>query len=654
MIFLEAMREKNNLKIGVKKPGDPISSYKEKPVDVEKIEDLCIRIFEMLNKSSRKGNGGSEALKNLRDLGGVLCNELLTANIKNELKQTCESHLIVNPDDHLVHIPWELMCLDEDFLCQCFNMGRNARTQQDIIRSNERQLANPLSMWVLADPKGDLASAATEGLDICDCMDLKNQGNSVDAILESEITLDKIGKEIRNYDFVHYAGHADYNSQNPGQSGWNLKVGILKASDIKKMEGGPAMPVLVFSNACQSARTGEWKWKEDGRDDSFGLANAFMLAGVKHYIGTSWEIRDESGSLFALEFYKCLLSGRTVGEAVKLARLGMIKDGADTCWASYILYGDPSIRYFEEARESVDLGESETGAGQEHIKLNDIFQKNKGKPIRSEKEGSDQVEIKDTLESQLEQSLLFSFPKKWVLYLATGVILGVIILGVMAGYFKRSEPMNKPIDEWTSMPLHMTVVFDSKGFNPEMEDIISAAIEIKLLEYPRIHVVDRMTLKMTLDEMELNKSEWIDPAKKLDPGRMLPADFRLNIKVNNSGPDPAVQMRLIDNETGDYLDVFSKKFRENESIIAQKDFLSRELLDKLKSLYPLRGRILEASGRQARLNIGSDVGVRVGQRFRLVGKDVILKVVSAKKDTSVIGFEKGGLVLEKGWRVQSL
>jgi len=137
------------------------------------------------------------------------------------------------------------------------------------------------------------------------------------------------------------------------------------------MVGTGTMPALIFSNACQSARTEEWGLKEFFQDEIFGLANAFILAGVKHYIGTFWEILDEPSRRFALEFYKNILAGSSVGEALRLARIKLINDyGEETIvWASYLLYGDPTYNYMDQISsiETVDeeaAGEfSETVAG---------------------------------------------------------------------------------------------------------------------------------------------------------------------------------------------------------------------------------------------------------------------------------------------------
>lgn len=83
------------------------------------------------------------------------------------------------------------------------------------------------------------------------------------------------------------------------------------------------------------------------------MANAFMLAGVKHYIGTFWEILDEPSSRFAVECYRQALSGKTVGEAVREARLALIRQYGEEAivWASYLLYGDPTFNYLDQIRE---------------------------------------------------------------------------------------------------------------------------------------------------------------------------------------------------------------------------------------------------------------------------------------------------------------
>jgi len=167
-------------------------------------------------------------------------------------------------------------------------------------------------MWILANPGADLPSALSEGLSIFRQTRQTNREQAViNASLDSDIRPDRLRLKIKDYDILHFAGHADYVPRDPGSSGWKLTDGLFRADDVYKMAGGSPMPSLVFSNACQSARTEEWEEAGPAMErGSFGLANAFLFSGVRHYLGTFWEIMDEPSSHFALEFYRHLFSGK--------------------------------------------------------------------------------------------------------------------------------------------------------------------------------------------------------------------------------------------------------------------------------------------------------------------------------------------------------
>jgi len=218
--------------------------------------------------------------------------------------------LSLHIDDHLVQVPWELLNDGQEFLCQRFSMGRLVKTRQAVQNIKERVLARPLRMLVIADTMGDLKDACKEGTQIQEYMNQYN--NYIHVVVRSkDITPAFIQEKMQYFDFVHFAGHADYHHDNPEQTGWGLTKGTFTARDIVQMAASSPMPTLIFSNACQSARTENWALKEHFQNEIFGLANAFLLTGVKHYVGTFWEMLDEPSSLFALEFYKNLLSGMT-------------------------------------------------------------------------------------------------------------------------------------------------------------------------------------------------------------------------------------------------------------------------------------------------------------------------------------------------------
>ena len=67
---------------------------------------------------------------------------------------------------------------------------------------------------------------------------------------------------------------------------------------------------------------GDTEWfKEDGtgfvRARIFGLASVLFTGGVRHYVGTFWEILDEAGSYIAEGFYDGLVRGESIGEGLR-------------------------------------------------------------------------------------------------------------------------------------------------------------------------------------------------------------------------------------------------------------------------------------------------------------------------------------------------
>jgi hypothetical protein len=114
------------------------------------------------------------------------------------------------------------------------------------------------------------------------------------------------------------------------------------------------MPMVVFSNACQSGHTGAW---DGDAAQVFGLANAFLTAGVRHYVGTQWEIVDGQSALFAAEFYRHLTDGKAIGAAVRHARAAVVERAGETAlaWASYVLYGDPDVRPLHRPEQKAKL-----------------------------------------------------------------------------------------------------------------------------------------------------------------------------------------------------------------------------------------------------------------------------------------------------------
>jgi len=354
VLELGLSKEGNKLKVSVmeRRKGEErtVQQYQTIKVSEDAINQLCSKIVTLLNQANRRGRLSKELLKQLEEAGQSLYDQLLPREAKEKLQQSRAENLILRMDDHLVQIPWELLYNGAEFLCMRYNIGRIVSTRQRVSEAQARKVAHPLKMLVLADPRGDLPESAREGAILRNELDHYPDMVSVN-IKSSKIDRNYVLSRIRDYDIIHYAGHADYDAKNPSESGWLIADGKLKAEEVSNLTGKKPMPALVFANGCQSGQTDAWTINENYENQIFGLANAFLVSGVQHYIGTFWEILDEPGREFAIAFYRELLDGASVGEAVRMARKHLIeKYGEETIvWASYMLYGDPSFTYLAQA-----------------------------------------------------------------------------------------------------------------------------------------------------------------------------------------------------------------------------------------------------------------------------------------------------------------
>lgn len=606
-IYLEATG-KDCLKIGVCKQADVIWRYENTEVSMDEISAQCRQLAEDLNEISRKGTGGAKAFDELRARGAGLCNELLPLRIKEKLSNSDAEFLILRIDDHLVQIPWELLCINDEFLCQRFNMGRMVKTRQSIVKVRDREMRKVLQMWILANPKGDLAVADSEGEKIFEEMAEMNQEDIIIApCLDSETGSQEIKDQIINYDFVHFAGHADYDVQNPLQSGWKLSDDKFTVADIDKIAGTSPMPFLIFSNACQSARTEEWDWNEDLGDASFGLPNAFLRAGVKHYIGTSWEVMDEPGSYFAVEFYKLLCSGKTTGQAMRLARSNLTNTyGPDICWASYLLYGDPRVAYLARGK-----------AHKKHVKNRPVAAQNKL--------------TRGAMANYSLNPELFRVISVWLVSFIIMVCVlayGVILLGnylrerneiereknkteqrraeserrnrikkILSDRAdkqrKRTRDLYAELMKITaqsptsgtkvSKTLTMAAVFDSQIIKNSKEKMILFAINDQVLESQiPIRLLYRESFDILLEEL-IRKTE-LTPSEQRTRPNLLTTKFNLILGVYDSGPVSALLMQLVENETSEILETQFEELDNSRKILEQKKEFTRNILAKLKKL----------------------------------------------------------------------
>ncbi len=353
-LTLEVFKVEDSLKIGLFDQGQTaptLRHYSLVAVSFNELMNLSAELVSILNRPAKDQSSKLDQLKSLQKIGQLFWDHLLSRSIKEKLKNISSCGLTLSLDEELIYLPWELIFDGTDFLCLKFSLGRLVRSKGDSTLLQYRDLAESLKMLILVDPNADLKSAYNEGLSIKNQFNHKTKKVYVD-FKSSNIDKTYVKKNICDYDIVHFAGHCEFDRKTAQKSGWVLSDGLFRVEEIIKMGQSCSLPALVFSNACHSAESNTCRVDSEYQKAGYGMASAFLFAGVRHYIGAIRKIEDIPSLVFAREFYMRLISGVSVGESLRLSKLKLIRDFgiASLHWVNYLLYGDPSFVFFKFQR----------------------------------------------------------------------------------------------------------------------------------------------------------------------------------------------------------------------------------------------------------------------------------------------------------------
>jgi CHAT domain-containing protein len=142
-----------------------------------------------------------------------------------------------------------------------------------------------------------------------------------------------------SFDLLHFACHNSFQAHSPSASCVNLGAQQFQPTFLNEHRGrfAGASPMVVM-NACRTDGKGHLYTRH------VGWAQRFLDAGAGAFVGTHWEVRDETAQSFAEELYGSLGSGDTLGEAIMTARRAIKDRAGDPSWLAYTCYGDPTGR----------------------------------------------------------------------------------------------------------------------------------------------------------------------------------------------------------------------------------------------------------------------------------------------------------------------
>jgi CHAT domain-containing protein len=310
----------------------------------DRLAGLARTSFRARSKATR---GDLEATWHaLRETGALLAQQLLPRSVARRLAGGAAGALLIGHSPDLIAVPWELMRVEDEFLCLQYAMGRQILTQISFssLTRHDKNDAADLRVLIVCNPTQDLPQAQAAAERILAALESAHPNLRVEFLAGPRVRRFELLARLAQADIVYYGGHADYDADQPAESGWQLKGERVTCADFRSLA---RPPLLVFANGCETGREGDWLDVPGPADAAYGLASAFLFAGVSSYIGAIWPIPEPSSAAFAMSFFGNLIEGSTVGESVREARRAAIdKRGAgNLAWASYVYYGDPSYQF---------------------------------------------------------------------------------------------------------------------------------------------------------------------------------------------------------------------------------------------------------------------------------------------------------------------
>lgn len=289
------------------------------------VSRVCARVDKALEKSL------PEHRTELAKCGKALYNHLFPpvgGNVPELVNKLHESTgpLLVSTNE--TQIPWELLHDGQEFLGLNRALGRSSVVPQAPVPG--RTGGNLKQALVVGDPLGDLDSARREAEQVVEW--LRSRGTQCTLLLGEQATLDDVVMELQAnpFDLFHYCGHVAL-ARDSSESGLVLHQRSLLDQWALQGVAEFGAPPVVFINGC------------GGAGPIANLCLSFMKMGAKTVVGARADVAEASALRFAEEFYYRLLADQPAGAALREARLALA-DEPDPAWASFLLYGDPSVR----------------------------------------------------------------------------------------------------------------------------------------------------------------------------------------------------------------------------------------------------------------------------------------------------------------------
>jgi hypothetical protein len=322
--------------------GTPITWQRDIVVESDAEQHLVADVAVLDTWTTGEGGTPAEALRVAEQLGDRLFETFLGRDGRAFLDGHPPTALMIDVDETILSLPWELLRDDQGLLAERHPFGRIVSTRT-VPRPERDPLREDRELHVLAvlNPTGDIAYMHRE-LDAIRSME--GARLRLEVLEGDAATRGALAEAVRpgTVDLLHFSGHGGFDERTPSRSGLALADGELTTTDILALPWAQP-PYMVFNSACWSGRaaSGHRLVHQGARGN--GVAAAFLGAGTSAFAGWFWPVSMRSATAFVSSFYGGILQLGSIGEAFRHARSEVLAEfgpSADLGGHGALLYGD--------------------------------------------------------------------------------------------------------------------------------------------------------------------------------------------------------------------------------------------------------------------------------------------------------------------------
>lgn len=187
---------------------------------------------------------------------------------------------------------------------------------------------------------GGLTALPASGAEVQSAVRYFPRSDALVGAAASESNLKRARAE--QYRLIHFATHAQVDERAPGRTAIALAAGggedgFVTSADLGSLSLNAD---LVMLSGCSTALG-----LIVGGEGILGLTGPLLQAGAHSVVATLWPVSDRGSAAFVRSFYRYLASGIRAADALRLAQLESIRNGAPPRdWAAFELTGDGFVR----------------------------------------------------------------------------------------------------------------------------------------------------------------------------------------------------------------------------------------------------------------------------------------------------------------------